>query len=143
MGCDGKTHARFPALNLVVMSEFVMRILFAFVLLCFLLACSESQTNKDEYEWILTADPESDAISAARSGNRTLIGLSGLFVNVIPDVTGSPCNKPKDVRYLRIDDVIDSYAETKFNALAPVYAEHYNYYLRKYFDAKGQDICNS
>ena len=125
------------------MSELVMRILFAFVLLCLLLACSESQTNKDEYEWILTADPESDAISAARSGDRTLIGLSGLFVNVIPDVTGSPCNKPKDVRYFRIDDVIDSYAEAKFNALAPVYAEHYNYYLRKYFDAKGQDICNS
>jgi hypothetical protein len=125
------------------MSELGMRILFAFVLLCFLLACSESQTNKDEYEWILTADPESDAISAARSGDRTLIGLSGLFVNVIPDVTGSPCKKPKDVRYFRIDDVIDSYAETKFNALAPVYAEHYNYYLRKYFDAKGQDICNS
>ncbi len=119
-----------------------MRILFAFVLMGLLLACSESQTNRDEYQSILTADPESDAISAARSGDRTLIGLSGLFGHVIPDVAWNPFNKPQDVRYLKIDDVIDSYAETKFNALAPVYAERYNYNLRKYFDAKGQDICN-
>lgn len=120
-----------------------MRKLFTFALLCLLLACSDSQTNRDEYKWILTADPENDAVSAGRSGDRTLIGVSGLFGRVIPDVRGIPCDKPHDVRYLKIDDVIDSYAERKFNALAPIYAELYNYNLRKYFDAKGLDICNS
>ncbi|GLR69566.1 hypothetical protein [Agaribacter marinus] len=117
--------------------------LFIFALLGLLFACSDSQTNRDGYDWVLTADPESDAISAAHSGDRALIGVSGLFGRVIPDVRGIPCDKPQDVRYLKIDDVIDSYAERKFNALAPIYAELYNYNLREYFDAKGQDICNS
>jgi hypothetical protein len=120
-----------------------MRKLFFCFLFAFLFACSDSQTNRNGYDWVLTADPQDDAISAARSGDRTLIGVSGLFGQAIPDIRGIPCDKPKDVRYLKIDDVIDSYAERKFNALAPIYAELYNYKLREYFDAKGQDICNS
>jgi hypothetical protein len=109
----------------------------------FLLGCSEQQSVQEGYDWILTADPESDANVAAKSGDKTLIGISGMFGSEIPVADGYKCAKPQDIRYLKIDDVIDSYAEQKYNALAEIYAGTYNTHLRKYFNARGQDICNS
>ena len=111
--------------------------------LCFLLACSNKLATEKDYEWILIADPEMDAIVAARSGDKTLIGVSGIFGSEIPFENGYVCGKPKDVRYLKIDDVIDSYVEQKYTALAPIYAGSYNFYLWKYFSERGLDVCNS
>lgn len=120
-----------------------MRKILSLLLCCFLFACSDKVENKDLYDWILTADPEKDAISAARSGDKTLIGISSMSGNELPTAGGYKCQTPKNIRFLKLDDLIETYAEQKYNALAGIYADSYNYHLFKYFRAQGHNICNS
>lgn len=58
-----------------------MRKILGLLLCCFLFACSDTYEEQDIYNLILAADPEKDAIVAARSGDQTLLALSGMFAH--------------------------------------------------------------
>ena len=105
-------------------------------------SCSESKT--DSLEWVLTADPANDAKEAAGKGDYRLIGVG----NMMPQLKTVPliyrdCNYGSNVRYLMMDDRVESYEEAKHQAIAPVYAETYNLVLIEHLRAQGIDICNS
>lgn len=103
-------------------------------------SCTSHKASNEDFNWILTASPENNAISAAKDGDYRLIGISGILVNEVPPIDKS-CEFGSNVKYLNIDDVIDSYAEKRFQVLAPVYAESYNYHLITYLRKNGVEIC--
>ncbi|WP_027330423.1 hypothetical protein [Marinimicrobium agarilyticum] len=117
--------------------------IFKIALLAFLISsCTSNGTRGEDFSWILTASPESDAISAAKKGDYRLIGISGMLVNEVP-LLDKNCEYDKKVKYLNVDDVIDGYAEKRYQVIAPIYAESYNYHLIKYLRKNGVEICNS
>ncbi|WP_445364608.1 hypothetical protein ACJJIQ_10925 [Microbulbifer sp. ANSA003] len=105
-------------------------------------SCSVSENSEAEFGWILVADPKEDAILSASNGDLRLIGLSGMILSEV-SLMDKSCEYGSNVRYLKIDDVIDSYAERKYQAIAPVYAEMYNHHLIKYLRQEGIEVCNS
>ncbi|WP_444907579.1 hypothetical protein ACJJIR_05435 [Microbulbifer sp. SSSA008] len=117
----------------------IFRVIFIALLMA---SCTSPENYREGFDWILHANPESEAISAADNGDLRLIGLTGMLLNEVPLIDKS-CEYGSNVRYLKIDDVIDSFAEIKYQVIAPVYAEAYNYHLITYLRKKGIDICSS
>ena len=114
------------------------------IILISVLLSSCTTININNLEWVLTADPQADAISSVRDGDNRLIGIAGILeqFNRVPLIDTS-CKYGKNVKYLQMDDVIDSYKEEKSQAIAPVYAKAYNYHLINHLKSKNISVCNS
>ncbi|WP_024462043.1 hypothetical protein [Marinimicrobium sp. LS-A18] len=119
-----------------------MKILRIVALALLFSSCAVDKKSSEEFRWILTASPEDDAISAAKEGDYRLLGISGMLTEEVPLMDKS-CEHGSNVKYLSLDNVIDSYAERRYQAIAPVYAEAYNFHLIKYLRKNGVEICNS
>lgn len=98
----------------------------------------ESSTDGD---WIYSADPYSDFTNAIEREDYRFIGIYGYSLSV-PGVSLNCINVETDVRSIEgTSDTNSSFEEAKFNALAKVYAEYYNFQMKKYLQDTGSFDC--
>ncbi|MCW8092250.1 hypothetical protein [Alteromonas sp. ASW11-130] len=112
------------------------------VAIIFLASCTDAKVGERDngLEWLLKANPEIDAKKAIRSGDTRFIGVMGMLLKVVPRIDKN-CDPGRNVRYINIDDVINSYEERKLQAIAPVYAEAYNHYMLQYGRENNVQVC--
>lgn len=116
--------------------------IYLIVAIIFLASCTDTKVAERDngLEWLLKANPETDAKKAIRSGDTRFIGLMGMLLNEVPRIDKN-CDPGENVRYISFDDVINSYEERKLQAIAPVYAEAYNHYIMQYGKENNVQVC--
>ncbi len=112
------------------------------VVIVVLASCTNTKVEKRDngLEWLLEANPETDAKKAIRSGDLRFIGLVGMLLKEVPRIDKN-CDPGGNVRYISLDDVINSYEERKLQAIAPIYAEAYNHYIMQYGRENNVHVC--
>ena len=91
--------------------------------------------------WIYSADPYDDFVNAMQSGDYRYLGIYGYSLSV-PGISLDCVSLEKDVRPIEgTSDTNSSFEEAKFNALAKVYAEYYNFHVRHFLEEKGAFNC--
>ncbi len=114
------------------------------ILLAFsLINCSSNKDVKfqSELSWLLNADPEIDAKRAIKSGDVRYFGIMGMFINV--PFFNKECINEERVKYIQISDLIESYEQNKLQAIAPIYAETYNYHILQYYKLHKLKQCGT
>lgn len=118
-----------------------MKLKLVFLLILFLSGCQETNKFEEDLRWLLYADPIKDAKLALSEGDTRYFGVVGMFINV--PLFDENCITEKTVRFIRISDLIESYEQNKLQAIAPVYAEAYNFQILQYQKDNGQKQCGS
>ena len=86
----------------------------------------EAEKHIDALEWIVDADPEADFEEAIDKKDYRFKGVYG-NKNLVPGVSMECLNVEKDVDYIKgTSEILWGYEHTKLNAIAYVYAQHYN-----------------
>jgi hypothetical protein len=108
----------------------------------FLMAgCQPANKHENDLSWLLTAEPSLDAEQAIHQGDLRYIGISGMFISV--PFVDNKCINENTVRLIRVSDVIESYEQKKLQAIAPIYAEAYNFKILQHQKKQGQSQCGT
>lgn len=106
-------------------------------------ACSSNNSSsKIDLNYLYYADPAEDVRKAINNKDYKFYGISGISLRV-PKISRECINIDKDVKMMAGNsEVTFSYEEEKFNALAEVYADNYNFHMMIYLKDKGLYQCN-
>ena len=85
-------------------------------------------------EWLLHASPSDDVEDAIKKKDFRFIGLYGI-TNIVPRINKSCINMETDVNFIEgSSEILIGYEHIKFNAIAHVYAEDYNFRMLRYLE---------
>lgn len=103
---------------------------------------SDSNATSVDVNWLYNADPLDDFNEAVKINDYRFIGVYGYSLNV-PGVKLKCLDAERDVKPIEgTSDSSSSYEEEKFNAVAKVYADYYNFQLKKYLEGKNLFSCD-
>lgn len=103
---------------------------------------SEFDTTSKDMDWLYRANPIDDFEKAVKHNDYRFVGIYGYSITV-PGIPLKCLNIKKDVKPIEgTSDSSSSYEERKFNAIARVYADDYNFQLLKYLEGEKLFICN-
>jgi len=120
-----------------------MKYLLILLLVFSLVNCSSNKgsTISKELSWLLNAVPEREANKAIKSGDLRYLGIVGISIQV--PLFNRECINEDRVRFIQISDLVDSYEQIKLQAIAPVYAESYNYHMLQYYKRNKLNQCGT
>jgi hypothetical protein len=120
-----------------------MKLLIFLLVLFSLLGCEDKFDNRvtDELRWLLIADPEEDFEKSIADGDLRFVGVIGMSRTV--PYFDEKCVTEEKVRFIQISDMVNSYEQEKLQAIAPIYAENFNLYMLKHWNAHGIKRCDS
>jgi hypothetical protein len=101
-------------------------------------ACSSnSSSSKIDLNYLYYASPAEDVKSAIGKKDYRFYGIYGASLRV-PYISRECINVDKDVKMMTGNsEVVFSYEEEKFNSLAQVYANNYNFHMMIYLKDQG------
>lgn len=117
------------------------KIIVTIVAVLLLVGCAAKSEIEGELAWLLHAEPEKDAELAIRKGDIRFIGVVGMFFSV--PFFEETCVTNEKVRFIQISDLIESYEQRKLQAIAPIYAEAYNFRMLQHWKSLGKKQCDS
>ena len=113
------------------------------ILLLVVYGCQDSafNTTSVNVNWLYKANPLDDFKEAIERDDYRFVGVYGYSLTV-PGVKLKCIDAAKDVKPIEgTSDSSSSYEEEKFNAIAKVYADYYNFQLIKYLEDKRLFSC--
>lgn len=106
-----------------------------------LYGCRNTTSDSVDVSWLYEASPLEDFKEAVNREDYRFIGIYEYSL-VVPGVKLKCIDVEKDVKLIEgTSDSYSSYEEEKFNVVAKVYADHYNFQLRKYLEGKSLFSC--
>lgn len=114
-----------------------------FILAILISACDLNAPNsKMDLNYLYYANPVDDVKEAISKKDYRFYGISGMSLRV-PHIPRECINIDTDVKIMPGNaEVTLSYEEKKFNALAQVYVDNYNFYMMLYLKDKGLYKCS-
>jgi hypothetical protein len=109
----------------------------------FISACNaNSSSPKIDLNYLYYANPVEDVKKAISKKDYRFYGIYGASLRV-PKISRECINVDKDIKIMAGNsEVTFSYEEQKFNALAQVYADNYNFHMMIYLKDKGLYNCS-
>lgn len=119
-----------------------MRFIAMILVLCTCISCdSNSDIEEIDPSWIYDSDPMIQALEAIEDENYKFLGIYSYSI-IVPGVHLSCVDLALDVLPIEgTSDASSSYRERKFNAVARIYAEEYNFQMRDHLERIGKFHC--
>jgi len=122
-------------------SNFMMKKIFFLIFLLGLYGCKNKASDLVDVGWLYEANPLEDFKESVNRDDYRFVGIYGYSITV-PGVKLKCIDVDKDVKLIEgTSDSYSSYEEEKFNAVAKVYADYYNFQLMKYLESKNLYTC--
>lgn len=122
-------------------SSRLMKKIFILIFLFSLYGCKNTASDSIDVVWLYEANPLEDFKESVNSNDYRFVGVYGYSLTV-PGVALKCIDIEKDVKPIEgTSDSYSSYEEEKFNAVAKVYADYYNFQLIKYLESKNSFTC--
>lgn len=114
-----------------------------FSLLLIISGCgSQSSSGELNPDWIYDAVPMTDALQAIEKGDFRFRGVYSYSL-IVPGVKMECIDTDTDIFPIEgTSDASTTYEERKFNALAMIYADVYNFQMKSYLETIGEFSCD-
>ena len=113
-----------------------------FVVCLMIYGCENVFDDKSSRDWIYEAHPRDEVEKAIRRGDFRFMGVNGYSI-IAPGVHKKCLDYPSDINVIDgTSEFTTSYEDEKFNVVAEVYADFYNFLLRKYLESEKGFECD-
>lgn len=106
--------------------------------------CQSTDSNNSTIDVgrLYVADPLDDFRKSVENKDYRFVGIYGYALSV-PGVNPICIDPDRDVKLIEgTSDTYSSYEEEKFNVVARVYADHYNFQLKQYLKGRNMYSCD-